>query len=86
MAINWLNVYHVRSIVVDNIARSQSNYYLAYFYCVRNDAEKERSDPAQLLRSIVRQNVTGQWETSQSRDEHIYQTRRGKIRARTFAA
>ena len=40
---------------MDTIARSQSNSCLAYFYCARNYAENERSDPAQLLRSIVRQ-------------------------------
>ena len=28
---------------------------LAYFYCAQNKAEKERSDPTEILRSLVRQ-------------------------------
>jgi hypothetical protein len=44
------------SIVIEELlANSQDDHCLVYFYCSRNTAEPERSDPEEILRSIVRQ-------------------------------
>ncbi|KAH0536664.1 hypothetical protein FGG08_006490 [Glutinoglossum americanum] len=44
------------SIVVNELlANSRDGYCLAYFYCSRNAAEPERSNPEDIIRSIVRQ-------------------------------
>lgn len=47
------------SVVVDSFLRERSGQAsaapLAYFYCTRNSAEAERSNPDEILRSILRQ-------------------------------
>ncbi|KAM0219151.1 hypothetical protein ACHAQD_006673 [Fusarium lateritium] len=51
------------SIVIDDAIEAYQNKqasYPAYFYCSRNPAEPERSDPARVLASIARQLSTTQ--------------------------
>ncbi|KAH0559391.1 hypothetical protein GP486_004095 [Trichoglossum hirsutum] len=44
------------SIVLEELlTNSQDGHCLAYFYCARNTAEPERSNPEEILRSVVRQ-------------------------------
>src|SRR2546423_4530877 len=48
-----------RSKIIDTFLHESTSHrgpeLLAYFYCARNMAEPERADPAEILRSILRQ-------------------------------
>lgn len=45
----------IGSRVIDHIAVKKDDHYLTYFYCIRNSAELERAEPAQIARSLMRQ-------------------------------
>ena len=64
------------STVVDSFLRESSAHAssapLAYFYCTRSSAEPERSNPDEIMRSILRQLTVSQGSSS-TIHEHVLQ-------------
>ena len=74
------------STVVDSFLRESSAHAsfapLAYFYCTRNSAEAERSNPDEIMRSILRQLTVSQGSSSTIHDQVLQEFERRQAVAR----